>query len=159
MSSGTPLPAAKSGEGQTGSFCGLSAVSRMWTRHPGPAHRLGLGAQQDLPGCTRHLSRGDQGFLDDPVRVDDPRHQSQGQRLGRLHHPARHAQVAGDGTAHQVVERPVDHVAEGLLGVGEAGGGGRDPDIAHHGQVEPAGQGGGAKWTYMFEKLNAALAQ
>src|SRR5205807_56929 len=44
------------------------------------------------------------------------------------------------GATDQVVEGTVDDVAEGLLGVGEAGRRGGQADIAQDGQVEPTGQ-------------------
>ena len=76
-------------------------------------------------------------------RFDHLGHEVQGQRLVGVDLTAAEGQLhQGHGTAHQIMEGPVHDVAERAFGVGEARRARRHPQVAQHGQVEAAGDGG-----------------
>ncbi len=107
---------------------------------PGAPQCLGLGAHQGVARPACHRGGGPGGFRGEIVDVDHAGDEPDPQRGGGVDGPAGEAEVAGGTGPHQVGQGGEDDVGPALFGVTEACLGGRHPDVAHHGEVEAAGQ-------------------
>jgi hypothetical protein len=85
----------------------------------------------DLVGEPRHL-------VHEGVAGDDARHEPERFGFFRLDDSAREAELTGNGAADEVVQRPVDDIAELDFGVREPGRVGGDAQVTHDREVETA---------------------
>ena len=76
------------------------------------------------------------------VGLDDRVHEVQRERFVASTLAPVEAEFAGDRAADEVVQRPVDDVAERVLGMREARRRRRDAQVAQHREVEAAGERG-----------------
>jgi len=105
-----------------------------------PRDRLGLRAQEPVArGAVDSLCDPGDRLLEAFAR-NDLRDEAQREGLLRIELASREAEIAGDGAAHEIVERRVDHVAERELGVSEASRSGGDAHVAAHGEIEASRQ-------------------
>lgn len=119
---------------------GAPEVQRAAHGVSGPRDDLRLGGPEEVGGTPRQAAG--RRLRSERVFCSHRGHQMERKGLLGGDLPADKAELAGDGAADEVVKQSVGHAPEGHLGVGEVGRRGRDPQVAHGGEVAASGDGG-----------------
>ncbi len=115
-----------------------SEVERGAALDAGAPQRLGLRPHEQVAGCDAD-ALGHRGGRTLELRArHDLVHETHRERFVRINSPPGEAQLARDRAADEIVQGPVHHVAERVLGMREPHRVGGDPQIAHHREIHPA---------------------